>query len=68
MHKILIFIPRFALYANNYRYVRKTRFCVFKRVQEIKRHEEILQIEILILQILRLLHLMENMNKVPRKL
>lgn len=68
MHKILIFIPRFALYANNYRYVRKTRFYVFKRVEEIKRHEEILQIEILILQVPRLLHLMENMNNVLTKL
>lgn len=68
MHKILIFIPRFALYANNYRYVRKTRFCVFKRVEEIKRHEEILQIEILIVQVPRLLHLMENMNNVLTKL
>lgn len=68
MHKILIFIPRFALYANIYRYVRKTRFCVFKRVEEIKRHEEILQIEILILQVPRLLHLMENMNNVLTKL
>lgn len=68
MHKILIFIPRFALYANNYRYVRKTRFCVFKRVEEIKRHEEILQIEILILQVPRLLRLMENMNNVLTKL
>lgn len=68
MHKILIFIPRFALYANNYRYVRQTRFCVFKRVEEIKRHEEILQIEILILQVPRLLHLMENMNNVLTKL